>query len=316
MQVLRTGAMILACAALAASCAAAPEAPPVTTVMIPGSDIFPESITATAAGDIIIAAAGTGAIYRAAPGESVATLWIDPESSGMVAMLGVFADERANRLYACSRPRRGETGPEADAASSLRIFALDTGAPLARYPMPGGAADICNDIAVDAAGAAYIAETYAGRIYKLAPGAAALEIWAEEPRFAGADGLAFDEDGSLVFNTVTTSRLFKIAPRADGGAGEVTELTPSLPLSRPDGLRALGDGRFIMAESGAGRVTVFTVEGAEARTRALGGVVGTTGVAFARGRVWAVNAKFAYRTNPALAGQDPGPFEAYSLSLD
>jgi hypothetical protein len=96
----------------------------------------------------------------------------------------------------------------------------------------------------------------------------------------------------------------------------VTELRPSLPLSRPDGLRALGDGRFIMAESGAGRVTVFTVEGDEARMRSLGGVPGTAGATFARGRVWAVDAKFRYRNDPSLAGRDPGAFEVYSLPIE
>lgn len=309
------GAVAATLVALAA-CVTPPDAPPVTTIAIPGGNIFPESVTATAAGDIIISSYGTGAIYRAAPGESIARIWIDPGTSGMRAMLGVFADDGTNRLYACSRPPRGETGPQADEAAALRIFALDTGAPLARFAMPGGAREVCNDIALDAGGAAYIAETAVGRIYRLAPGATALALWAEDPRFAGADGLAFDDDGSLVFNTVTTSRLFKIALNADGSAGDVTELRPSLPLSRPDGLRALGDGRFIMAESGAGRVTVFTVEGDEARMRSLGGVPGTAGATFARGRVWAVDAKFRYRNDPSLAGQDPGAFEVYSLPLE
>jgi sugar lactone lactonase YvrE len=180
--------------------------------------------------------------------------------------------------------------------------------------MPGGAADVCNDIAVDTTGAAYITETRVGRIYRLSPGASALEPWAEDPRFAGADGLAFGADGALVFNTVTTHRLFRIQRRADGGAGDVTELTPTLPLQRPDGLRAIEGGRFIMAEAGAGRVTEFTIAGGEARMRALGGVSGTTAVTFARGRVWAVNAKLAHRNDPALG--EPGPFEVYSLRLD
>lgn len=304
------GGCIFACAALLSGCAASQPEPQVTVIAIPGVGVFPESLTSTSAGDIIIGSAGSGAIYRAAPGDAAARVWIAPQSSGLVSVLGVFADEAGRRLFVCSRPARGASGSEADAASALRVFDLASGAAMARYAMPGGAGDVCNDIAMRD-GFAFVAETRTGRIYRLSPGAQALELWAEDARFAGADGLAFDRDGGLVFNTVTTNRLFKIAFGADGSAGAVTELTPTRPLSRPDGLRALEGGVFIMAEAGSG-VTRFTIEGDAARVEPLGGVAGTTAVTYARGRVWAVDAKLAHRSDYAY----PGPFEVYSLPLE
>lgn len=38
------------------------------------------------------------------------------------------------------------------------------------------------------------------------------------------------------------------------------------------------------------------------------GLPGVTSAVLARGQVWAVSAKFAYRSDPALKGKDPNPF--------
>ncbi|MBL8550882.1 MAG: hypothetical protein JNJ73_12930 [Hyphomonadaceae bacterium] len=310
----------LACVSALGACAtkAVESAAEITEIAIPGAGVYPESITSSANGDIFIGSAGTGAILRARPGETAASVWLTPGQTGMVSMLGVFADDARNRLLVCARPVRGTTGPEADARSALKVFALDTGALVASYPFPGGAAGVCNDIGVDAHGGAFVTETVAGKIFRLAPGAGALELWSEDARFAGADGIAVGADGAVVFNTVTTGKLFRIAVGADGKAGAVTELRPSIaPLDRPDGMRAIAGGRFVQAEGGAaGRVTEFSIVGDEARMRVLGGVPGSATVTLARGRVWSVDAKLRYLFDPTLAGQDPGAFSLYSLPLE
>jgi sugar lactone lactonase YvrE len=274
--------------------------------------IFSESITSTAKGDIIIGSSGKGTVYRAAPGETKAKVWISPEASGMKAILGVFAWEPTNTLFACQRPTEGQ--PET--ASALRTFDLKTGAARASYPLPGGAKALCNDIAVGKNGDIFVAETLGGQILRLKKGATALETWAKTDDLAFADGVAIAKDGAVVLNSVRNSRMFKIAVKKDGTAGEITELKPSLPIKGPDGLRSLPDGRFLQAEGAGGRIAVITVKGDEAIiTPIKSDEVGLTAMTYTRGKVWGLNAKFALRNDPAMKDKDPGPFisEPYDL---
>jgi sugar lactone lactonase YvrE len=296
------GALALLALAGSAAAAAAP-------IAIDDKDVFPESLTATSAGDLIIGSSGKGAIYRARAGESVAKLWIDPKASGMAAVLGVFADEKRGVLYACSAAF-GAPPDKADALSALRTFDLKTGAPKGAYPMPGGAKALCNDIAVGKDGTAFVSETLGGRVLALKPGASALADWVKDPRLGGVDGIALGGDGALYVNTVSTGRMFRIPLAADGSAGAVGELQPSMKLDSPDGLRAIGGMRFLQAENGkAGKIAVVTVAGDAATVTPVGTPQpGLTSAAIARGQVWAVDAKFRYRSDPALKGMDPNPF--------
>ncbi len=101
---------------------------------IDDTGVFPESITSTRAGDLIIGSNGKGAVYRAKAGADKATLWLDPAKTGIVAALGVFADDRSNTLYVCSVSPGG--APRQPALSVLRTFDLRTGAarPAIRCP--------------------------------------------------------------------------------------------------------------------------------------------------------------------------------------
>jgi hypothetical protein len=229
-------------------------------IAIPDNRAFPESITSTKGGDLIIGSMGKGGVYRAKAGETAASLWIDPKVSGVTFMAGVFADDRTNTLYACSG--MGGAPPEQAAQkSAVRAFDLKTGAAKASYPMPYGAKSFCNDFAVDKAGDLYVTDTVGGAIHRLKKGGAALEPWVKDAKLAGADGIAIGGDGNVYVNSVFASKLFRVAVNRDGSAGAITELTPSMKMSQPDGLRALGGLRFLQAEGGAGRIEVVTVSG-------------------------------------------------------
>jgi len=278
------------------------------SILIDDQAVFPESLTATAGGDLIIGSSAKGAIYRAGAGAAKAELWIDPKTSGMVGVFGVFADDRRHLLYVCSLPF-GAPPDKADRLSALRTFDLASGAAKGDYPLPDGAKALCNDIAVAADGTAYISETRGGRVLRLKPGGAQLDIWAQDARLAGVDGVAVGGDGAVYVNTVTTGRMFRIPLARDGSAGALVELRPSLPLGGPDGLRALGGLRFLQAENVAGRVSEVTVAGDAADVTPLKtGEPGVTSAVLANGLVWSVNAKFAYRRDPALKDKDPNPF--------
>lgn len=294
------------------------QAAAVTTVVIDDTQVFPESITSTQAGDLIIGSAGKGAVYRAKAGSDKATRWLDPAKTGMANVLGVFADDRANTLYVCSAPPAAPPGTQRQSQLAvLRTFDLQTGAPKASYPMIDQDKATCNDIDVAADGTAYVADTGGGQILRLKKGASALEVWIKDDRLAGADGLALG-DGVLYVNSVTQSRLFSIAVGAGGAAGQIVELQPSMKISRPDGMRALGGNKFLLAENAAevGRVSVVTVTGDKADIKVLKVDPGVTAMTRVGNVVWVDNAKFAYRNNGPMKDQSPEPFTIYAIPLN
>ena len=77
-------------------------AQPVTEIVLPGKGIFPESITSTSDGTLIVGSLGHGNVSRIAPGKTAAEEWIKPGTGGLNGVLGVFADEKGKNLWVCS----------------------------------------------------------------------------------------------------------------------------------------------------------------------------------------------------------------------
>src|SRR6185312_11476541 len=120
------------------------------TINIPGEKIFPESITSSSDGSVIIGSIGQKQIYRAKPGDATAEVWIPAGTGGLNSILGVFADNKSNTLYACSNVI-GPPGAGPAVNATLYTFDLKTGKPKAHYVFPTEKG-LCNDIAVDAQG--------------------------------------------------------------------------------------------------------------------------------------------------------------------
>lgn len=301
---------VTAAAMSSAICMAAP-----SQISIPGESVFPESITVTAKNELLIASVGTGAVYRAAPGASVARLWLDPARTGMRAAFGILADERSKTLFLCSISPRG--APAQPELARLRAFDLRTGAPKGSYALPSPATAICNDIAVDKDGAAYVTDTGNASVLRLRPKASELEVWVKDERLNTVDGLAFGASGNLYVNAVRTNRLFRIAKGAGGAAGAITELAPSLPLKGPDGMRPLDGERFLMAENSPtdGRITVVTVEGDRARMEVLLQHPTVTSMARIGDKLWIVDAQSPHWPGNPEADKPAGPFNAFSIDF-
>jgi sugar lactone lactonase YvrE len=300
---------LAAAAALVTLVGASAHAAAVNEVTIDDTGVFPESITSTKAGDLIIGSSAKGAVYRAKAGATHATVWLDPAKTGIKAILGVFADDRSNTLYVCSISPMGQQ-PRQPQLSVLRTFDLRTGAEKGAYPMPDPDKATCNDVDVATDGTAYVTDTGNGRVLKLARGAKALTTWVMDERLGAIDGLAFGGDGTLYVNNVRTNRLFAISK-----AGAVTELAPSMPLAGPDGMRSLGGDKFLLAENNVmtGRVDEVTVKGTTATVRVLKEQPGVTAITRVGNKVWVNNAKFGYRGNGPMKGQSPEPFTEYAI---
>jgi sugar lactone lactonase YvrE len=274
--------------------------------------VFPESITSTADGTLIVGSLGHGNVSRIAPGKTLAEEWIKPGTGGLNQVLGVFADEKARTLWVCSNnlDNKGEK-------TSLKSFDLKTGAPKGTYPLPGDG-PLCNDIAVAGDGTAYVADTRQSSVVMLKPGGKDLEIVANDPLLAGADGLSFGDKTTLYVNSVTTGKLLRLDLGPDGKSKSVVELKLSRPLERPDGMCAIGKNRLLLAEN-SGKMDIVTFEGPDLHSAIVKtikeGLVSTPGVTATRGMAWIVEGKLDYRNDPKLKDKDPGMFKLFAVPL-
>jgi hypothetical protein len=279
-------------------------------IIIDDTRVFPESLTSTADGTVIIGSMEHGTIYHAAPGAAKATPWIAAAPNGLRRVLGVFVNEAANTLWVCTNDP-DPNGKDAD----LKAFELKTAAPKGSYLFPGGG--LCNDIAVARDGTTYVTDTRGGRILVLRPGATALAVWGADAKWVGIDGIAMLTNGSVLFNNVRENQLVRVDVKADGTAGAATLLALSQPIAGPDGMRALQDGSFILAENRSGKIDIVNVDGDKAKIETIkdGFKYTPTAVTLAGDTVWVLEAKFAYRNDPALKDKDPEPFGATAVQL-
>jgi sugar lactone lactonase YvrE len=278
-------------------------------VQVGDAGVFPESITSTADGTLIVGSIGTGQIFRAAPGATTADSWIAAVTDGPTAVLGVYADEANQTLWACYADLALFAGAGGK-ASVLRSYDLASGT--LKTTVPLGEGTFCNDIATAADGTAYVADTAGGQLFKVAPGATTAEPFLKDAALASLDGLSFGPDGALYLNGVSTNKLFRLA-MADGAPGTLTELTLSQPISGPDGMRFGDDGVLYLAENGSGQVDAVTFDGDTATIRVLAkdGWDSPTAVTKVGDTLWVIEAKFSKMATP----QEAGSFYAYPVAL-
>ena len=254
-------------AAIALSFAPLARAQDRAQVTISDTGVVAENVTSSRDGTVYFGSMAKGTIYRAAPGAAQAEPWILAATSGLTRVLGVLADDKTSTLWVCQNATDGRDGRPVTGQTALRSFDLKTGAAKGTYPFPPNSG-VCNDIALSADGAAYVSESFRGRVHRLKPGATALEVWTSDEQLNVIDGLSFLADGSLYVNNFATGKLFRIPVDPDGSAGTIVPIETSLPLVRPDGLRTTGPRTLIQAEQ-QGRVTELTISGDRAEVRVL-----------------------------------------------
>jgi sugar lactone lactonase YvrE len=192
---------------------------------------------------------------------------------------------------------------------------LKTGKPKGAWPLPAPAS-ACNDITIARDGTAYASDTPNGRIFTLKRGAKALELFAEDARLKGIDGIVFSGDGTLYANIVTKGQLVRIDRGPDGRFSGVTELKLSQPVAGPDGFRLISGNRFLLAEGNGGRIDEATIEGDQATIKVLKeGLASPPGVTAVGRTAYAIEGKIGYLIDPKLKGQEPGPFFVRAIPL-
>jgi hypothetical protein len=287
---------------------------PLPDIVMDGTNLYPESMSSGTDGTVYIGSM-KGIVFRAKPGADKAMAWIKPSpANGILTLLGVLVDAPTHTLWLCSDPGTLRSPPVTGTAALL-AFDLKTGRPRGHYPFPAPAS-ICNDISVAPNGDVYASDTPNGRILRLAKGATALTVFADDARLKGIDGLVFGGNGVLYLNNVSRNQLLIMDIRPDGTAGPITELTLSQPVAGPDGFRFIGGNRFILAEGNAGRVDLVTISGVHATIQVLReGLQSPPAVTLVGNTVYALEGKILYLISPALKGKDPGAFKAYAVPL-
>ena len=234
-----------------------------TEIVIEGERVFPESLTSTADGTVIIGSIGARTIYRAEHGSSRATAWILPDTDGLHNILGVLADDTSNTLWVCSSTLPQKNGPP-PLPAALHAFNLRTGAPKAHYLFPTDGS-LCNDISVAGDGTVYATDSTNMEVVRLQRGAKFMEVWAGNGDFGPKDGVV---DGITVLgnrvlvNALAESKLYSVPIQANGNAGTVVEVKLNRPIDRPDGMRRFGKNSVLVVEGGhGGRLSLVKLNG-------------------------------------------------------
>ena len=287
------------------------------SVALPGERAFPESISSSKDGTLYVSSLASGGITRIEPHSSEAKVWIEPGAFGTHSTFGVLVDEKAGLLWVCSNDlsARGMAVGTPEGVSALFAFDLKTGVGRISVPFPSKPST-CNDITIGPDGAAYVTNTSAPQILRLARGAKALEVWFTEPSLqpekgGGLDGLAFGADGNLYVNTVGPGELYRIDVKR-GKATKLTRLTPSRPLFHTDGMRRYGKD-FLLIE-GQGRLDLMTVHGDSASVETLkDGYTTPTGVTSVGRTAWLSEGQLSLLSDP---NKKPNlPFRVYAVPL-
>lgn len=179
--------------------------------------------------------------------------FIESGANGLVSVVGLHVSSHNDLLYTCSSDP-GFSELTGTSPSALLAFNRVTGNAGGRYElplMPG----LCNDITELPGGTILVTDSIQPRIYALNPAENELEIWFEDSQFEGPgfnlNGIAYDAMSDSVYVVrFNTGTMHRIPVEAGGLAGTVSQVSLPNELNGPDGLTALGNGRFLLVEGG------------------------------------------------------------------
>jgi sugar lactone lactonase YvrE len=177
------------------------------------------------------------------------SVFVAPRSGGLRAAAGIAVDPRTRSLWVASEATPHMEGYVKDEPLQSAIFEFDadTGAFRRELKAPdAGKAAAFDDVAVAADGRVYVNDGFNGRIFTLAPGARALEVFLETDLFRGTQGMAPTPDGKTLYVSDYSG-----LHRVDVATKRVERLNVPVnaALNGADGL-VLADGSLFAVQNG------------------------------------------------------------------
>ena len=115
-----------------------------------------------------------------------------------------------------------------------------------------------------------------------------------------------------------SGKILRLDLGPDGKSKNIADLKLSRMLDRPDGMRAIGPHRLLLAEN-SGKMSIVTFEGPEKQNAVIKtikeGLEATPAVTAAKGMAWIVEGKLNYRNDANLKDKDPGQFKMFAVPL-
>jgi sugar lactone lactonase YvrE len=224
------------------------------TVILPGDNFFPESLTSSLFGTLYVSSLTTGEIVQIPRRSRTAQRFVAPGVN--LGTAGVAFDDARQVLWACAVDLTFST------PTALRAFSALDGSLLASYEVPSGG--VCGDIVL-ARGDVYITDTLLGLLFRLTTPsplratAGTLALWSDDPAFRGAgflqiNGIAFDGLRTFYTTNYSTGQLLRVRIQADGTASAAGVIATPRPFQFPDGIRIarpLSASLFVTENTGA-----------------------------------------------------------------
>ena len=155
---------------------------------------------------------------------------VPPGTQGLRSAVGIHVDTARRTLWVASNARYDRASDTTHAA--LYAFDAGTGAFKARYLAPGGGPHFLNDITTGPDGTVYVTDTRAGAVWRLRPGADALERSADV-NVVSPNGITISADGRHLF--VADGDRVQVIALAHGSAWSLT-VPDSFNINGIDGL--------------------------------------------------------------------------------
>jgi len=189
--------------------------------------LYPETIVYDRKADrFLLGSFRDGAIYAVDPAGKATPLVGDPR---LCSVLGIAVDSARRRLWAVNSDlgasaKPSQAGPKR--LAGVGVYDLETGEPSLYVDLAPLAAGphLLNGIALDAAGNAYVTDSFSPVIYKVTPAGDA-SVWLRDGRFAGTgvnlNGIVYHPDGYLLVIKKSDGALFKVPVAHPSGFSQV-----------------------------------------------------------------------------------------------
>jgi sugar lactone lactonase YvrE len=261
-----------------------------TFATVPAMPGFPEGVVVHGnrvfvAGPARFGTAGTGPsaihVYDRKSGELVDTITVAGEALALEHVVSNMAVDAAGRIYALSTQlgliRFTKQGHRyVQEAYGDRLPNLPPCPPVCLPGVPD-LPPLANDVAFDAAGFAYVTDSFQATIFRYPPGGGAAQIWFQAPELAGggplpfgANGIRLDPARQHVYVAVSTSltnpavgTIYRLPLVESPAPGALQVFHQYVAGEAPDQLAFGAKGDLYVSLAAANQVSVLSPDGSE-----------------------------------------------------